>query len=271
MAQKLTPSLIEKLIRDNKLDELEALTKGMDPLQLRMLMSDTLGDHVFENYDIGLEKTLNKAKQIDELPLLKKASMDMYQELPELQLNKLFEKKIDKPVKLSIFNQGLDADGTGTQGYIDPNRLDQPMIHINKNPELFQKNPRGLILHEADHISDALNKNYIPKEDATNTIKKGLEGAEEMFGKHHKRGFFELEALKKLTKNKLLGAVPVIGTALTANEILKSGNVFAADPTGMTSSENVGEGSDILPQEDLAEKQRYNNRMIKTRKLLEGE
>lgn len=261
MAKKITTTQVEKLIRDNKLDELDALFKGMDPIEVRMIMAETLGDHVMENYDIGLPKAMREAMKINELPLIKKASMNMYDELPEINVNKLYEQKIQKPVKLSVFK-----DMSDDLGYVDLAEKATPTIHLNQN--MLQKSPGGVILHEADHLSDVLNKNYIPKEDMIDTAKMGLKGAEEAFAKHNKRGFFELEALKKLTKNKLLGAIPVIGAGLTANEILKSGNVFAADPTGLSSSENIGEGSDQLPPSELAEKQKLNNRMTKMRKLM---
>lgn len=259
MPKKPTTSQIEKLIRDNKLDELEHLLKGVDPIEVRMLLQETLGDHVFENYDIGLPKAMREAQKINELPLLKKASMNMYDELPEINVNKLYEDKIKKPVKLSIFK-----DSSDDLGFVDLAKKETPTINLNAN--MLQKSPGGVILHEADHLSDALNKGYVPKKDMIDTVKTGLEGAGEAFSKHNKRGFFELEALKKLTKNKLLGSVPYIGAALTANEIFDSGNVFAADPTGLTSSENVGEGSDELP--DIAARDLYNAKMKRTKKLM---
>lgn len=259
MAKKITTTQVEKLIRDNKLDELESLLKGMDPIEVRMLMQETLGDHVMENYDIGLPKAIREAQKINDLPLMKKASMNMYDELPEINVNKLYEEKIKKPVKLSIFK-----DASDDLGYVDLAEKATPTIHLNQN--MMQKSPGGVILHEADHLSDALNKNYIPKKDMLDTVKTGLEGAGEAFAKHNKRGFFELEALKKLTKNKLLGSVPYVGAALTANEIFDSGDVFAADPTGMLKSDNVGEGSDELPDE--AQKDLYNARMKRTLKKL---
>lgn len=266
MPKKPTTTQVEKLIRDNKLDELGALLKGMDPIEVRMLIGDTLGDHVFDNYDIGLEKAMKEAQKIKDLPLMQRASMNIYDELPEINVNKLYEDKIKKPIKLSLFKEAADAEGMGTSGYVDPNKLDQPTIHVNTHPDMMQQSPRGVVLHEADHVSDALNKNYIPKQDMTKTLKRGLEGAEEAFSKHNKRGFFELEALKKLTKNKLLGAVPYVGAALTANEIFDSGDVFAADPTGMLKSDNVGEGSDELP--DVAARDLYNAKMKRTKKLM---
>lgn len=259
MAKKPTTSQIEKLIRDNKLDELENLLKGVDPIEVRMLLQETLGDHVFENYDIGLPKAMREAQKINELPLLKKASMNMYDELPEINVNKLYEEKIKKPVKLSIFK-----DASDDLGFADVGKLDTPIVNLNAN--MLQKSPGGVVLHEVDHFSDAMNKNYIPKKDMLDTVKTGLEGAGEAFAKHNKRGFFELEALKKLTKNKLLGSVPYVGAALTANEIFDSGDVFAADPTGMLKSDNVGEGSDELPDE--AQKDLYNARMKRTLKKL---
>jgi len=255
MAKKINTTQVEKLIRDNKLDELASLLKGMDPIEVRMLMQETLGDHVMENYDIGLPKAIKEATKISELPLLKKASMNMYDELPEVNVNKLYEQKIKKPVKLSIFK-----DASDDLGYVDLKELDTPTIHLNRN--IMQKSPGGVIIHEADHISDALNKKYVPKEDMLDTAKMGLEGAEEAFAKHNKRGFFELEALKKLTKNKLLSKVPVIGTGLAAYSMLDSGDVMAADPTGMLQSDEIGAGSDELP--DQGKKDVYNAKMKKT-------
>ena len=254
-----TTTQIEKLIRDNKLDELDNLLKGFDPIEVRMLLQNTLGDHVFENYDIGLPKAMREAQKINEMPLLKKASMNMYDELPEIDVNKLYEEKIKKPVKLSIFK-----DSSDDLGFVDLAKKETPTINLNQN--LLQKSPGGVILHEADHLSDALNKGYVPKQDMLDTAKMGLEGAGEAFAKHNKRGFFELEALKKLTKNKLLGAVPYVGAALTANEVFDSGDVFAADPTGMLKSDNVGEGSDEIP--DIAARDLYNAKMKRTKKLM---
>ena len=260
MPKKPTTSQVEKLIRDNKLDELESLLKGVDPIEVRMLLQETLGDHVFENYDLGLPKAIREAQKIEAMPLLKKASMNMYDELPEINVNKLYEDKIKKPVKLSIFK-----DASDDLGYVDLAEKATPTIHLNQN--MMQKSPGGVILHEADHLSDALNKNYIPKEDMLDTAKLGLKGAEEAFAKHNKRGFFELEALKKLTKNKLLGAVPFLGAGLSAYSVLDSGDVMAADPTGLLQSDEVGVGSDELP--DQSTKDIYNARMKKTKQMLE--
>lgn len=259
MAKKPTTSEVERLIRDNKLDELEALLKGVDPVEVRMLLGNTLGDHIFENYDIGIPKAMREANRISELPLIQKASMDMYDELPEINVNKLYENKIKRPVKLSLFK-----DLSDDMGYVDLKEIETPTIHLNKN--FTPKSPGGVILHEADHISDALNKDYIPKLDMLKTTKTGLKGAEEAFAKHNKRGFFELEALKKLTKNKLLSSVPVLGAGLAAYSVLDSGDVMAADPTGILQSDEVGAGSDEIP--DIGERDLYNARMKRTKKLL---
>lgn len=259
MAKKPSTTQIEKLIRDNKMDELEQLLKGVDPVEVRMLLQETLGDHVFENYDIGLPKAMKEAQRIESLPLLKKATMNMYDELPEINVNKLYEDKIKKPIKLSIFR-----DASDDLGYVNLAEKATPTIHLNQN--MLQKSPGGVILHEADHLSDALNKNYIPKEDMIETAKTGLRGAEEAFAKHNKRGFFELEALKKLTNNKLLNKIPVIGGGLAAYSVLDSGDVMAADPTGLLQSDEVGAGSDEIP--DIGERDRYNARMKRTKQLL---
>lgn len=259
MAKKIITTQVEKLIRDNKMDELGALLKDLDPIEVRMLMQETLGDHIGENYDLGIPKAIREAEKISDLPLIQKASMNMYDELPEVNVNKLYEDKIKKPVKLSIFK-----DASDDLGYVDLAEKATPTIHLNKN--MMQKSPGGVIMHETDHLSDALNKNYIPKQDMLDTVKKGLSGAEEAFAKHNKRGFFELEALKKLTKNKLLQALPVIGTAATAYSVLDSGDVMAADPTGLLQSDEVGAGSDEIP--DQSDKDLYNARMKRTKKLL---
>ena len=259
MPKKPTTSQVEKLIRDNKLDELEHLLKGVDPIEVRMLLQETLGDHVFENYDIGLPKAMREAQKINELPLLKKASMNMYDELPEINVNKLYEEKIKKPVKLSIFK-----DASDDLGFVDLAKKETPTINLNQN--MLQKSPGGVILHEADHLSDVLNKGYIPKQDMIDTAKMGLEGAGEAFAKHNKRGFFELEALKKLTKNKLLQAVPVLGAGLTGYSMLESGDVMAADPTGLLQSDEVGTGSDEIP--DIGKRDVYNAKMKRTKKLM---
>ena len=261
MPKKPTTTEVENLIRNNKMDELSSLLKGMDPIEVRMLMQETLGDHVFENYDIGLPKAMKEAQRIQSLPLAQKATMNMYDELPEINVNKLYEQPIKKPVKLSIFK-----DASDDLGFVDLAKKDTPTINLNAN--MMQKSPGGVVLHEADHLSDALNKSYIPKEDMLNTTKLGLEGAEQAFAKHNKRGFFELEALKKLMNNKKLqAAIPIVGAGLAGYSMLDSGDAFAADPTGLLQSDTVGEGSDQIP--DQGEKDIYNARMKKTKKLFD--
>ena len=260
MPKKPTTTQIEKLIRENKMDELSSLLQGVDPIEVRMLLQETLGDHVGENYDIGLPKAMKEAQRIESLPLVKKASMNMYDELPEINVNKLYEEPIKKPVKLSIFK-----DKSDDLGFVDLAKKETPTINLNQN--MMQKSPGGVILHETDHLSDALNKNYIPKQDMLDTVKMGLHGAEEAFAKHNKRGFFELEALKKLLANKKLqAAIPVVGAGLAAYSVLDSGDVMAADPTGMLQSDAIGEGSDEIP--DIGKRDVYNAKMKKTRKLM---
>lgn len=268
MVDKYKPKDLAKLIEKDDLDQLSYALKGLDPDEARLELMNSLGQHVFENYDTGIEKAIKEADRLEARPLLQRATSNIYQEAPEINLSKLYEEPIKKPIKLKVFQEK-----GGDLGHMFTNQPNEPVAYLNRSYSLKDVDPRGVVLHEADHLTDLVNKNYIPPKEEEILKKigkgaKGLEGAIEKYGTHHKRGLFELEALKKLTKNKLLGAIPVLGTALTAHEIFDSGNVFAADPTGITSSENLGEGSDTLPKEEQIQKQKYNDRMKKMKQIL---
>lgn len=267
MASKYSLDDLTKLIEQDKLDELEHATKNMSPEAVRANLSNALGQHIEDNYDLGLDSAISKAKKLEARPLLQRAAANAYEEAPEINVNKLLAQKIQKPVKLKIFNKPGAELGFMNTG--DKN----PLIHLNE-AHLEDIVPSGVVAHEGGHISDMVNKGFIPEAEEALINKlggmKGLKAAEQLYGKHHGGGFFELEALKKLTKNKLLSKVPVIGGALGAYQMLDSGDLFAADPTGMLSSDAVGEGSDVIPQDELGDKQKLNNRMKKMRAIMEG-
>ena len=264
MVKKYTPEELTKLLELDKLDELEFATKELSSEQIRTKLSMGLDKHLADNYDMGIESAIKKAKQLNSRPLLQRAAANAYEEAPELNLSAIYESKIDKPIKLGLYNREGDD-----LGFMDTGKLDTPTVNINE-AYLEKVGPRGVALHEGDHIRDALKNKFIPDDELKimeMVGKKGLKSAEETFGKHHKRGFFELEALKRLTQNKkLLGSLPIIGKGIAMSQILDSGDIFAAEPTGLVQSDTVGEGSDEIP--DIGKRDVYNAKMKKTRKLM---
>lgn len=262
MAKKYTAEDFVNLVAKNKLDELEHATKDMSQHAIRGNLSNAASLVMQQHDNLGIQKALKEAKKQNEFELLKKALLKDT-DRPEVNLQPLYEKKIVNP-RLKVFK---DANPGADLGYMELEKK-VPVVNINESKlDIFE--PEGLIGHEADHtIDEALG--FIPDDEQKimNAVKKkGLGNATDLFKGHHKRGFFELENLKKLVANKKLQAsIPLVGQALGAYSMLESGDVFAADPTGMLSSDSVGEGSDQLPDE--AAKDIFNARMRKTKQKL---
>jgi hypothetical protein len=179
-----------------------------------------------------------------------------------------------------------------------PELLDN--ISVSENPKaLLAENANGMYLpkekkivlnsgedlatglHELSHPYDEKAHGFYNLTDALSGNKKakgldlgakGLEAAEEL----NKGHFFSdkikgLEQLKRLMsgnklKSVLLPALKAAGPA-AALYGMSQGDAFAADPTGLLQTDELGKGSDELPDE-LGEKQKYNNRFKKMREIM---
>lgn len=217
---------IVKSIESDDAEKLSAITRGREALPLRYDMSEALGQHVAKNYDEPLSIFKNQ-KLLEEVPV-------SYANLPpEIAGSYTKEKGILLPKA-------------------DPSKLERQM---------------GVKLHEYGHPNDIINKfeDSVPFNKVTAKIGgTGLEAAEKAIGQHHKVGFFEKEALTDLLKNrKLASLVPLLkvaGPAAAAYGMFQ-GDAFAADPTGMLQTDELGKGSDTLPEEQMKEKERFNKTM----------
>jgi hypothetical protein len=194
-------------------EALADITRNKTPSTIKDDLSTILGQHVRENYDNPLNAFENK-KILESVPV-------EHVKLPENILGKysLTENKI----------------------YLPHANLEIPSRQM------------GTKIHEFGHADEVLTKGVKyaqPLEEVQKLFKgSGIENATEAFGKHHKAGFYELEALKKLLKGGKLAisglapiakALPVAGTVYGMSQ----GDAFAADPTGMLQTDELGKGSD---------------------------
>lgn len=199
------------------------LVRQKNPLAIREDLVNVLGQHTLENYDEPLN-VFNDKKLLENIPT-------EYTKMPK-----------------------------GIAAQYDPNT--NGILMPKANPDLANKQA-GLIIHEGGHKMDAL-KGFDASEpfDPKFLKKYGAEAAEDAFGKHHSSGFFEKEALMKLLKNKKLSSavLPVLKGLPIAGALygMSQGDAFAADPTGMLQTDELGAGSDILPPEEMIKRTRFN-------------
>lgn len=228
--------LIKQSAELNDDDMLADLVRNKNPLAIRHDLSSTLGQHVRENYDSPLH-VFKDSKLVEEIPI--------------------------------IYTNELPEDIAGR--YVKENG-----VLINKKNISNPNRITGTTLHELDHAID-ISKGF---ETQTPTFSKtkqimnttGLEAAEKAIGQHHNRGFFEKQALFDLLKNKKLSALaPLLKSAGLAGTIygLSQGDVFAADPTGLLQTEELGKGSDIVPKEETKDdKKKEDNKFKKVRQAM---
>ena len=88
MPKQYTPDELADLIGKDKWDELSFATKEFSPDKVRTSLSNALGNHIAENYDLGIDSALEKARKLDKSPLMEKALRDSYDSAPEINLNK---------------------------------------------------------------------------------------------------------------------------------------------------------------------------------------
>lgn len=262
MVKKYTAEDLVELAAKDKLDELEYATKNMSQKAVRGNMANAISLIMKDTKGTNIESALKDAKEIHKKSLLQKALMSDDNH-PEINLQPFYNEKIVNP-RLKVFN---DMEAGADLGFIETGKKN-PIINVNEKAlELFE--PEGIAIHEGQHTIDEL-KGFIPDDERKilEAVKKnGLGNAKELFKGHHKKGFFEYDTLLSLAKNKKLqAAMPLVGPALGAYSMLESGDVFAADPTGMFQSDNVGEGSDEVP--DQGKKDIFNARMKKTKQLM---
>lgn len=197
------------------------LVRQKDPLAIRHDLSTTLGQHVRENYDSPLNVFENK-KLLENVPV-------EYTDLPE--------------------------------GIAGRYNITDSKVLVPKTIEGLENRQTGSLLHELGHAEDRL-KGFAGSEALDPKILKqlGAESAEQAFGKHHKAGFFEKEALMKLLKNKKLSSavLPLIKGLPIAGALygMSQGDAFAADPTGLLQSDELGSGE--LPPEEMKKRERFN-------------
>lgn len=215
------------------------LVRQKNPLAIREDLVNVLGQHTLENYDEPLN--VFKDKEI-----LKNTPIE-YTKLPK-----------------GIAGRYEDSNG----GLLLP-----------KNDKSSAIKKAGVLVHEYGHKDDAL-KGFkdIEEFDPQYAKKLGAEVADEAFSKHHKRGFFEKEALMDLLKNKKLGMLaPLLkATGIGALGVAASGignKAMAGDYKGALS--DAGElaydvaappilepptvmGNAELPPEEEAAKERFN-------------
>ncbi len=221
---------IKKALASGDEQEYADLMRNKNPLAIREDLSNVLGQHVLENYDEPLSVFEDK-KILENVPT-------EYTKMP---------KGVAGQYDLS------------TGGVLMP----------KANPDLINKQT-GVKLHEFGHKKDIL-KGFDASEAFDPKLLKtlGAEAADEAFAKHHKGGFFEKEAIMKLLRNKKLSALaPLLKAAGPAAAIygMSQGDVFAADPTGMLQTDELGKGSDIT--EMPSEAKETNRRFKKIRQTL---
>ncbi|MFZ4411502.1 MAG: hypothetical protein ACOYOV_00365 [Bacteroidales bacterium] len=216
------------------------LLRNRDPMAIRNELGTMLGQHVRENYDSPLNAFKNK---------------EILSQVP-------------------IEHTKLPSDIAGRYN-LGENKIYLP----HENLEIPSRQ-MGTKLHELGHADDVLTKGVTsaqPLSEVANTLKgEGLENALKAFGKHHEGGFFEKEALQSLLKGGKLGLsalAPLAKIAGPAAAIygMSQGDAFAADPTGMLQTDELGKGSDVVPEDNEGEKQKYNNRFKKIRDIMGAE
>lgn len=221
---------IKRALGSGDEQEFADMVRQKNPLAIREDLSNVLGQHALENYDEPLNVFQDK---------------------------KLLE---NIPTEYTSMSKGIAGQYNPTTGGI---------LMPKANPELANKQA-GVLIHEGGHKMDAL-KGFDTSEafDPKLLKKLGGEAAEEAFGKHHKGGFFEKEALMKLLQNKKLSALtPLLKAAGPAAALygMSQGDVFAADPTGLLQTDELGQGSDVT--EMPSEAKETNRRFKKIRQTL---
>lgn len=212
-------------------EKLDFLLKQKNPLAVRHDLSTVLGQEVRKNYDSPLDVFKN-ADALKNTPI-------EYTDLPE-----------------NIAGQ-FTTEGQGK-------------ILMPKTSGDISSKQLGTLLHERGHQDDVL-RGVVESQpfDKKLLSKTGLDAAEQAFGKHHARGFFEKEALLDVLKNKKLSTLaPLMKVAGPAAAIygMSQGDVFAADPTGLLQTDELGKGSDVT--EMPSEEREKNRRFKKIRQVL---
>jgi hypothetical protein len=209
--QKEYFAALRKAISTGDDDMLRDLVRTKNPLAIREDLASALGEHVAENYD-------------DPLNIFKKKEI-----LKEIPVN---------------YTDNLPKGITGK--YIKEGGL-----YLPKGGEETAKS-LGVKLHEYGHANDSIDTNQIGDVfDKANLKKAGIEAAEQSFGKHHKTGFFEKEAISKLANNKKLSALlPLLkgaGVGAIGLAAADMGNKVMAGEIGGASLEAADLASDYIP------------------------
>lgn len=221
---------IKRALGSGDEQEFADLVRQKNPLAIREDLANVLGQHTLENYDEPLNVFQDK-KLLENIPT-------EYAKMPK-----------------------------GVAGQYNPSTGG---VLMPKSDSMFANKETGVLLHELGHKNDALKGFEASEAFDPKLIKKfGAEAAESAFSKHHAGGFFEKEALKDLLKNrKLATMLPVLKAAGPAAAIygMSQGDVFAADPTGLLQTDEIGKGSDIT--EMPSEAKETNRRFKKIRQTL---
>lgn len=239
--QKEYFSRIKQALSSGDEDELANLVRQKDPLAIRHDLSTILGQHVQENYD-NPRNIFSEKKLIEDIPV-------EYTDLPE----------------------GIAGKFNKTEG-----KILVPKVDLEKTPRQI-----GVESHELAHALDKAKGFEGSQKFNPSMLKKtGLEAAEEAFGGHHARGFFEKEALLDLLRNKKLGmlapvlkaaGIGAIGAAAAGiGEKAMAGDLSgAASDTGELAYDVIAPpalqaaspttlGNSELPPEEMEKRQKFN-------------